>query len=292
MTTNTLFASNPKYYFQVTCKNDGLFYVSDKYSQAIVKNQAQAIQFMLNSKDRKTIKAVSLQDGYLWKLDEHMLKLVMCNTLTTSGQFALESWIIRQPFQGLEALDSENRLTLLFQTTLSQVQKDAALIDAAKIGNLKFVKGLVEQGSSARAQGNLALLTAVIEGHTEIAEYLFREGGDANEGRILINASRLGQLELVEFLVGQGVDVHAENDEALVNAASNGYLHVVKCLVEEGGANPAAQEGMALFSAIDEGHLKVGGYLLECGAYQGAKDYVFISLGSLLGQIGDHCRHQ
>jgi FOG: Ankyrin repeat len=49
----------------------------------------------------------------------------------------------------------------------------------------------------------------------------------------LFMASQNGHLEVVEYLVEKGADIHTEDDEALCWASTNDHLEVVKYLVEK-----------------------------------------------------------
>ena len=48
------------------------------------------------------------------------------------------------------------------------------------------------------------------------------------------DASRKGHLDIVRYLVEQGADVTAENNEAVHWASLNGHTEVVQYLVEKG----------------------------------------------------------
>ena len=48
--------------------------------------------------------------------------------------------------------------------------------------------------------------------------------------KLLVTASQKGELDCVEFLVANGADVHAWDDEALRSASMNGHLEVVRFL--------------------------------------------------------------
>jgi len=67
---------------------------------------------------------------------------------------------------------------------------------------------------------------------------------------------------VVEYLLEQGADLHAENDEPLRWAAAKGYLEIVKYFVEQ-GADLHADNDFALQLAAGSVHLEVVKYLLE-----------------------------
>jgi len=86
-----------------------------------------------------------------------------------------------------------------------------------------------------------------------------------NKNLILIEASQLGELGLVKWLLQKGADIHANDDKALRYAALNGYLEAVKYLVDH-GADIHATDDLALTNAARNGHLEVVKYLIEHGA--------------------------
>ena len=78
------------------------------------------------------------------------------------------------------------------------------LIDAAKTGDLRSVKYLVERGADVHALNDGALGWAALDGH----------------------------LDVVKYLIEMGADVHADYDGAMRWAAKNGHLDVMRYLIE------------------------------------------------------------
>jgi ankyrin repeat protein len=78
-------------------------------------------------------------------------------------------------------------------------------------------------------------------------------------------AAKESDLELVQYLVEQGLDIHADNDCALIWSAGKGYLEIVKYLVEK-GADIHANDDEVLRVASEIGHLEIVKYLVEKGA--------------------------
>ena len=69
-----------------------------------------------------------------------------------------------------------------------------------------------------------------------------------------------GYLSIVKFLVNKGANIHAEDDYALKWSVYNGYLPIVKFLVSK-GANIHANNDLALRWSVREGHLPVVEFL-------------------------------
>ncbi len=145
---------------------------------------------------------------------------------------------------------------------------DAALGIAAGNGHLEVVKYLVENGADIYAVENEAVRRAEEYGHPEVVKYLkgIKELDDS-----LIKMAESGDLRRIRYLVENGADTHAKNDEALRVAAENGHLEVVKYLVET-GADIHAEDDYAVTSAAGKGHLDIVKYLVENGADIHAKN--------------------
>ncbi|AGF85729.1 repeat protein [Moumouvirus goulette] len=113
------------------------------------------------------------------------------------------------------------------------------------------------------------------KGYLEVVQYLVECGANihALDDLALREASENGHLKVVKYLVKRGVNIHADNDNALRQACEVGHLKIVKYLVES-GANIHALDDLALREASENGHLKVVKYLVERGAnIHAADDY-------------------
>jgi ankyrin repeat protein len=93
---------------------------------------------------------------------------------------------------------------------------------------------------------------------------------------MLLYSAANGNLSVVQWLVGEGVDVHEQGEEgmtALLSAANGGHLPVVQWLLEEGGASITERnDGMydrvgmtALIFAAHGGYLPMVQWLLKEG---------------------------
>jgi hypothetical protein len=87
----------------------------------------------------------------------------------------------------------------------------------------------------------------------------------ADNDLALIYFAYHGHIEVVKFLVQNGADIHADNDYALRWSASNGYIDVVKFLVQN-GADIHASDDWALQWSAEHGHIDVVKFLVENGA--------------------------
>ena len=76
------------------------------------------------------------------------------------------------------------------------------------------------------------------------------------ERRTFLNACKSGDLEVVKYLVSQGVDVQTDNNYAVQVASENGHLEVVKYLLSQ-GADGRTNNNCFVKVASENGHLEV-----------------------------------
>ena len=86
-----------------------------------------------------------------------------------------------------------------------------------------------------------------------------------NRERRLFEACKTGRIETVKRLIEEeGVDPSAHNNDAVIWAAWNGHIKVVKYLCSlpiEKGVDPSAMDNLAVRGAAQDGHLDVVKYL-------------------------------
>ncbi len=174
------------------------------------------------------------------------------------------------------------------------------LIEAAKKGNIKTVRRLVEKGADINAREGFAMAAAAEYGHMHIVEWFHKRGVDehedfdaafamrgaiesghahivrylievcgfdvnADDGKALQTAASSGHEDLVALLLEKGADIHADDEQALRSAAENGHTDVAKLLVQH-GANVRADDDDALTSAVYDDNLELAKFLIEQGA--------------------------
>ena len=109
-----------------------------------------------------------------------------------------------------------------------------ALRYSAENGHLNVVKYLVSLGANIHAEDEHGLKWSADKGHLHVVKYLVEEcQADIHahdDAAIRWSISR-GHLQVVEYLVSRGANIMAKNGEALVLAARNGYLKLVKYLL-------------------------------------------------------------
>lgn len=154
---------------------------------------------------------------------------------------------------------------------MSSEEKNLALIEASKNGDLEKIKGLIASGAQINyryedLEGDIfddtALMRASSEGHIEVVKYLIENGADVNNhadgGRPLMSASSGGHLEIVKLLVENGADINAKGqsyNSALIEATYKNYIEIIKLLIDAGAdVNISNEYGItALMSASEVG---------------------------------------
>lgn len=112
--------------------------------------------------------------------------------------------------------------------------------------------------------GNLAELKVLFKDNQELinAETAF--------GTWLEVASAQGQMEIVKFFIGAGIDVNKSvgvtNGSPIESASFRGYLNIVKILYESGARLDVSDfDRNLLFAAINNNHFDVVRFLVEKG---------------------------
>jgi Ankyrin repeats (3 copies) len=157
------------------------------------------------------------------------------------------------------------------------------LMEAAYVGNLLAVKGLVRAGASvekATSEGDTPLFFACRAGHLEVVQFLVEEcNANVNRARqvdgvtSLMVAALNNHIATVDYLLGvEGIIVDAPTNEmketALLAASSQGHFEVVKLLLHAGAdPNRATCHGITpLAIACSGGFTRTASILLANGA--------------------------
>ena len=92
---------------------------------------------------------------------------------------------------------------------------------------------------------------------------------------VLKNIRPIWTVDTFKYFIEEGINIHADDDYALIYAAKNGYLEVVRYLIDK-GVNIHADNDWALKYAAGNGHLEVVQYLIDKGAdIHADDDYAF-----------------
>ena len=101
----------------------------------------------------------------------------------------------------------------------------------------------------------------VIWGYLDIVKFLVK--GAIINTPPLLNAIIEGRLNIVEFLVQNGANIHADNEKALKWASYYGHLDIVKFLIEKGVDKRQINE--AIEFANSKSHVGIVNYLSKVG---------------------------
>ena len=114
---------------------------------------------------------------------------------------------------------------------------------------------------------NNPLTRAVTSNNLPLIQELLDNGANihANNDLALIRAAMRGYTDIVQELVNRGANIHAQNDLALVYAAQFGRTATVRYLLDQ-GVNIHTRDGQALITASGNGKVATVRYLLDRGA--------------------------
>ena len=138
------------------------------------------------------------------------------------------------------------------------------------------------------------LQQAILSGNPNTVDILLDLGAQTEHRErgyaALIQASHVGQLEMVRLLIRKGADVNvvAVNDSALIAAAGKGLLEITRLLIDNGAdPNLKAMQEFPLISAIRQGHLESVEFLLQSGA-DPTQSFVGNNLETFARNFGRH----
>jgi ankyrin repeat protein len=137
------------------------------------------------------------------------------------------------------------------------------LIKASREGNLEKVKECIERGANIHTKVD-ALYSSAYNGQLEVLKCLIDKG--AIDVGILLPASDRGHLEVVRFLLETYKSIYKKHiDFALIYSALSDNYDLIKYLIEQ-GANINANDNEALEYASKFHKVGVVLYLLNYGA--------------------------
>ena len=143
----------------------------------------------------------------------------------------------------------------------------------AREGNLYEMITLLEAGVCINANSGMALTSAIMRGHLHVVEFLFNKGAAFDSGTI-VSASMSNELGMLNFLLSRvQYDAIALGD-ALMEAACEGNLKIVKRLFQE----EVPFDNKTLSSALKESLFKCNFHVSEFLIMKGATLTDFASL--------------
>ncbi|MBP0030443.1 ankyrin repeat domain-containing protein [Roseofilum sp. Guam] len=157
--------------------------------------------------------------------------------------------------------------------SLKKMPEKSVLFEAIEAGDSRTVQSLIKSGvdlSQKALNGCSPMQVAVALGHLEVAQTLLSAGAeiDCLNEHIFGRAVHYQRLDIICFLIEMGIDVNLrfiEDEErtALIEATAVGNIDIVKKLVESGADVNAIsrQNEYALMNAASKGCQEICNYL-------------------------------
>ena len=148
-----------------------------------------------------------------------------------------------------------------------RVRDDECVHLALAYGHLEVARFLVERGADIRARIVSTVRSASASGHLASVRYLVEECGVVvcaqHADNCLSGASRSGNLELVQYLVGLGANILAHLRECVIEASASGSMPLVQYLVELGADISGDAGGECMAEATRYGRMAFIRYAVE-----------------------------
>jgi len=156
---------------------------------------------------------------------------------------------------------------------INNIEKQRGLLEACKKDNYELIKLLIENDvkctavafSNACKNGNMDAITLLVDNCINpIASY--------NMG--LKEASKVGHIEIVKYLIDKGTDINYNNSGSFIWAVKKKHINIVKLLLKN-GANIQANDNLSLKTACEKGneYVDIVKLLLENGADLSVNNY-------------------
>jgi hypothetical protein len=113
-------------------------------------------------------------------------------------------------------------------------KSEECIIGAAKNGHLHMIGFIMDNGGSCHDTNEL-YIKATEGGHIHIIEWAIKKGYKCNYNILIEESSKFGHLDIIKLLLKNGGEgKFCSIDKFYVNAASGGYLEIIKWGIENG----------------------------------------------------------
>ncbi|KAJ3219638.1 hypothetical protein HDU67_000126 [Dinochytrium kinnereticum] len=157
------------------------------------------------------------------------------------------------------------RLPPLCTVTTSRIPSDP-IESAASRGWAQIVRLLIGHGFDPTLNEHAALRIAAGRGHVRVVSILLQSSeakSDLSEANGASSETATGEEAFCDLRDSRRVDPGAKDGEALVSAATGGYVEIVKVLLKTGQSRPSAKNSKAFRRASERGHEDVVALLLN-----------------------------
>lgn len=152
------------------------------------------------------------------------------------------------------------------------------LLSAIESGDLKRVKSLIRRGADVKCITGLPLDRASESGNLDIAQAIIDAGADVSNicSFALQRATENNDIDMVELLLENGADPNNHIGSPLKIAVEKEYFDMIRCLSKYGMNFDSLGNRHHLKNAAKEGNLPLVKCLVECGA--GIKAFPYDSI--------------
>ncbi len=261
-----LLINNPK----VKPEGDNLALALD---YAIKSGHSAVVTLLLKNNTDPTVVDTAIQTANDYFQPE-LAKLLIQNRDTEIATEQLRQAVERYNVEAVKSLLEDKQAD-------PRAVKNNNLIGWAATWGLKDIVELLlkDERVNSNANNNAALVIAAEKGHADIVEVLLKNimdpkviekaiqtAKDYSQPEVvkmlatnqLFLAIMRGEAESVKLLLDDGqADPCANNNQAITDAALFGYTKIVELLVNNPNVNPGARNNAALHSAVKKGHIDV-----------------------------------
>ena len=201
------------------------------------------------------------------KKEEPIVQPIESNVIKTTREAFLKNKKIQKDFEEGNFTEIDFFLKYSGKEALNY-----ALEWTAFHGQIELVKQTINAGANIHADNDVALQMACENGHLNIVIYLISIGARINAANSspLLRAIDGKHADIVKYLLEYKInnnricDLHAEHDNALRTAVTNGQYDIVKLLIEN-GADINVLDQYVLKSAAGYGYYDIVKLLIESG---------------------------
>jgi ankyrin repeat protein len=136
---------------------------------------------------------------------------------------------------------------------------------AAKKGDLEMMVFLIGDDDIVFMDLVRVLKTAIKYQQMDIIRYLHEHGvSEESDSAGLIYAAECGYLNIVEYFVESGENIHALSEQALIEACIGQHLDIIRYLLDH-GADPTAGDHRVISAVCSYDYIAVFKYFIEIG---------------------------